>query len=85
MFNVLIEERVISDLKHIDFSQKNKILSKVNDILSQNPYPKASNPKKLKGTNSYRLRIGNYRAIYVIQDKNICVFSIKHRKDAYKH
>ena len=54
------------------------------DILIENPRPRIS--KKLKGEDSYRLRIGDYRIVYNIDDKNkvITVFRIRHRKDVYR-
>ena len=53
-------------------------------MLIENPRPKIS--KKLKGKDSYRLRIGDYRIVYNIDDKNktITVFRIRHRKDVYR-
>jgi mRNA interferase RelE/StbE len=36
------------------------------------------------GRNYYRLRKGNYRSIFYLDDKNIIVIYIGHRKDVYK-
>ena len=54
------------------------------DTLIENPRPRTS--KKLKGKDSYRLRIGDYRVVYNIDDKNkiVTVFRIRHRKDVYR-
>ena len=42
--------------------------------------------KKLKNDTSYRIRVGTYRVIYEIDDKNkiVTVYKIRHRKDVYK-
>jgi mRNA interferase RelE/StbE len=42
--------------------------------------------KKLKGEDAYRIRVGNYRVIYEIDDGKIIVIvvSVGHRKDIYK-
>ncbi|MFQ6084122.1 MAG: type II toxin-antitoxin system RelE/ParE family toxin [Candidatus Aminicenantia bacterium] len=58
---------------------KNKISS-----LSNNPRP--SGCLKLTAEEGYRLRSGNYRIIYRIDDKekNVYIYRIKHRKEAYK-
>jgi mRNA interferase RelE/StbE len=43
--------------------------------------------KKLKGEeNAYRIRVGDYRIVYTINDviKIIEIQRIRHRKDAYK-
>ncbi|MGC1309064.1 MAG: type II toxin-antitoxin system RelE/ParE family toxin [Phormidesmis sp.] len=55
------------------------------DSLSTDPRP--SGCKKLKGRqNEYRIRYGNYRVIYSIEDKALIVRVIRagHRKDAYE-
>jgi mRNA interferase RelE/StbE len=42
--------------------------------------------KKLKGEDAYRIRVGDYRIIYEIEDDKIIVIvvSVGHRKDIYK-
>jgi len=73
-------EKELNNLpKHIAESAILKI-----GTLSDNPRPRIS--KKLKGEESYRLRIGDYRIIYIIDDRNkaITVFKIRHRKNAYR-
>lgn len=58
---------------------KNKISS-----LSTNPRPSGS--LKLTADEGYRLRSGDYRILYRIEDKEkiIYIYRIKHRKEAYK-
>jgi mRNA interferase RelE/StbE len=53
-------------------------------LLENNPRPFSS--KKLRETEYYRLRSGDYRVVYSISDndKIIKVLSIAHRKDVYK-
>lgn len=52
--------------------------------LEDNPRP--DNCKKLSTTEAYRIRIGDYRIIYEIQDEvlTIIVLKIGHRKDIYR-
>ena len=52
--------------------------------LAENARPHGS--KKLSGSlNEYRLRVGNYRILYTINDTiiTIYIFRIAHRKEAY--
>ncbi|OHA18090.1 MAG: hypothetical protein A2836_01725 [Candidatus Taylorbacteria bacterium RIFCSPHIGHO2_01_FULL_45_63] len=52
---------------------------------SDNPLSKTLDINKLRVPFlGYRLRIGSYRILFVIEGKTITVYSIKHRKDAYK-
>jgi mRNA interferase RelE/StbE len=54
--------------------------------LSMNPKPKGY--KKLKGIKEdiFRIRIGDYRVLYTIEEKIkiVDIRTVKHRKDAYK-
>lgn len=54
--------------------------------LAINPYP--ANTKKLKGTSKacFRVRTGNYRIIYEVQDQELIIYIIEvgHRKDIYR-
>lgn len=52
--------------------------------LADNPRPQGY--KKLKGEDAYRIRVGDYRIIYEINDDRIIVIvvSVGHRKDIYK-
>jgi len=48
--------------------------------------PRPTGCKKLKGRDAYRIRIGDYRAIYEIQDNKLIVTVINfgHRRDVYQ-
>jgi mRNA interferase RelE/StbE len=52
--------------------------------LAENPRP--SGCKKLKGRDSYRIRVADYRVIYEIADSILFieVIAIGHRKDIYE-
>jgi mRNA interferase RelE/StbE len=51
--------------------------------LSENPRPYGY--KKLVGRDAYRIRIGDYRIIYEIEDKiiTVTVIDVGHRKEIY--
>ena len=48
--------------------------------------PRPPGCKKLRGENAWRIRIGDYRVIYEIQDKvlKVIVVTIGHRRDVYR-
>ncbi len=52
--------------------------------LAKNPRPRGC--EKLKGRSGYRIRQGNYRIIYDIQEEvlTVRVIRIGHRKDVYR-
>lgn len=69
--------------KELPKSVKNQLSPNI-DNLAENPRP--SGVKKLKERkNYYRIRVGDYRIIYQINDKTlfILIAKIGHRKDVY--
>jgi len=53
--------------------------------LSTNPHPQGS--KKLMGSEyTYRIRVGDYRIVYEIQENRLMiqVVRVRHRKDVYR-
>ena len=76
-----IQDSAYKDLKKLDKSDAIKILQTIKKL---EDYPYISNVKKL--TNHYppfRLRIGDYRVLFDIEEDKIIVSNIKHRKEAY--
>jgi mRNA interferase RelE/StbE len=55
-------------------------------ILKLSKDARPSGCKKLKGREGWRIRVGEYRVIYEIndKDKSITILHIGHRKDIYK-
>ncbi len=55
-------------------------------ILSLESNPRPRGAKKLSGREEYRLRIGDYRVLYAIDDKGrvVTVFAVGHRREVYR-
>lgn len=81
-YEVIYYSKAEKELSRINKNEARVIFVKISQ-LKTNPRPNIS--IKLKGYEYYRLRIGNYRAIYQIDDKNrhINIITIKHRSEAY--
>ena len=83
VYEIVIDDKVIKDLKKIDRHWQKKIVDKIKNTLATNPYT----GKKLVGNLSefWRLRVGDYRVIYSIDDKIVTVeiMKISHRKEVY--
>ncbi len=54
-------------------------------ILSLEDNPRPRGTKKLSGREEYRLRVGNYRILYTVSDKDrvVTIFAIGHRREVY--
>ncbi len=82
-YTVIIPKPVQKQLDDLPEKQRERLLT---DIRLLADVPRPSGVKKLKGyENMYRIRVGNYRVIYEIQDQEMLVLILSsiHRKDAY--
>ena len=78
---VEIKKSAAKDIIKISEPFKTQIKQKIKQ-LSQ--YPDITNIKKLTNYNpTHRLRVGNYRVLFNIENDVIIVSRIKHRKDVY--
>ena len=67
---------------------KGKMLDRLEDaILKLELNPRPTGSKKLKGKEDlFRLRAGNFRILYVVDDakKRVLVYRVAHRREAYR-
>lgn len=85
MYKIEFTKRALRDFVGLEKNQRNKIKLEL-ESLAQNPF-KGANIKKLTGmSNSYRLRAGDYRIIYLIEKNKLVINIIKigHRQGVYK-
>jgi mRNA interferase RelE/StbE len=82
-YKIKIKPSAVKELEKIPKKDLQK-LTKMIQSLSINPRPHGC--EKLSGQERYRVRKGNYRIIYSIEDDILIVYVIKigHRKDIYK-
>ena len=82
-YNTYFKESVENDFRTIPKKDIIKILQRI-ESLSSNPRPPGV--EKLTGQDRYRLRQGNYRIVYSVQDKELTVWIVRigHRKDVYR-
>ncbi len=86
VYEVVFKKSAAKELQALPQKVQQKILDAV-QLLSLNPYTELLQIKKMKGAESlYRVRIQDYRVIYVIENKIIKVTIIKigHRKEVYE-
>lgn len=84
MYKLLIENSAIKDFDDINQKELTRIALKINQLKAE---PRPHGAIKLKNTeNDYRIRIGDYRVVYEINDssKTITIFRAKHRKNVYR-
>ena len=84
MYSLEFKERVIKDFNKIPQKDKIKIWDKLQKLKNE---PWQKNTRKLAGRNDeYRIRYGNYRVIYQINDlsQKVLIIEVGHRKEIYK-
>ena len=82
-WDIIVSQKAKKELKQLPDKTRKRVI----EILIQmreNPYP--SRTRKLSQGNGFRIRVGNYRIIYnvLIELKEIKIYHIRHRKDAYR-
>ena len=82
-YKIFFKKSVRKDLESIPKSNLRKILKTIKALSSD---PRPSGCRKLSGQERYRLRKGQYRIIYSIQDDELTIWVVKvgHRKDIYR-
>ncbi len=82
-YKIVFNQSVAKDLRPIPNKDVKRILNRI-DQLAHDPRPPGS--RKLSGEEKYRIRQGNYRILYTIQDEIITVTIVKisHRRDVYR-
>ena len=83
IYSVIIPKPVQKQLENLPKTERDKIIL-VLKLIAEDPRP--SGVKKLKGYNkTYRIRVGDYRVIYEIKDKELIILllSVSHRKESY--
>lgn len=82
-YKISFKESVEKDFRTIPKKDLKKILSRIKALAID---PRPPGHEKLSGQEKYRVRQGQYRIVYSIQDKELTVWVVKvgHRKDVYR-
>jgi mRNA-degrading endonuclease RelE of RelBE toxin-antitoxin system len=92
-YNVSLTSRArrqLTDILEGAAPSRRRNVSRAFDVLEKNPYP--TNPdvgaaaiKRLQGTRKWRLKVDHeYRMIYRINDHDVIVERIAHRREVYR-
>ncbi len=83
VYRVFFKRSVEKDFARIPKKDAKRILNRIK-TLEEDPRPPGC--EKLTGEERYRLRQGQYRIVYSIQDNELTVWVVKvgHRRDIYR-
>lgn len=70
-------------LGRVGRTQQDRIIAAIRSLADD---PRPPTVKKLSGRDSWRVRVGDYRVIYEVDDKRIAVtvIALGHRRDVYR-
>jgi len=83
VYEIYLERRAQQDLKRLPAEHFHRIIPCIKALAAD---PRPGNCRKLAGSkNDWRIRVGDYRIIYEIDDKQkvINVMRVRHRREAY--
>ena len=82
-YKIYFKRSAVKDLDTIPKNDLQRIINRI-DLLKENPRPTGC--EKLCGQECYRVRQGNYRIVYSIQDDVLTVWIVKigHRRNIYR-
>lgn len=82
-YQVLLKRSAEKELDALPASIHKRVVARLLD-LEGNPRP--AGVTKLQGQASYRLRVGDYRVLYTIDDAGrlVTVYAVGHRREVYR-
>ena len=84
-YTVQIERRATKELRGLPKRDQARLIDAI-ESLSEDPRPSGVKKYRSDERDIYRLRVGNYRVVYVIDDDRLLILVVRlgHRKDVYR-
>ena len=82
-FSIVITRSAAKELESVPPKDRQRIVARI-QALAHDPRP--AGVEKLSGAEQYRLRQGNYRILYLIEDGELVVTVVRvgHRREVYR-
>ncbi len=82
-YKIEIKKSAVQEIKKLPSRELKNILAKIDSLADS---PRGPDTVKLSAEEKYRVRVGDYRILYMIEDAVLTVYVVKvgHRKDVYK-
>ena len=82
-YKIFFRRSVIKELKNVPKKDLQRIMKRI-EKLALNPRPHGC--EKISGQDRFRIRQGNYRIVYSIQENELTVWIVKigHRREVYR-
>jgi mRNA interferase RelE/StbE len=82
-YEILIRRSAEKEIRDLPISARARVVDRIRALVDE---PRPPGCEKLSGREAYRVRVGEYRVIYTIEDRVLVVEVVRvaHRKDAYR-
>lgn len=82
-YKLLIKQSAAKELEAVPEKDRQRIVERIRGLADE---PRPLGCQKLSGEEKYRLRQGDYRVVYLIEDgaQAVVVFKVGHRRDVYR-
>ena len=82
-YRLLIKPSAAKELRALPANDRKRVVTKIEGLASD---PRPPGTEKLSGAEKYRLRQGDYRVLYSVDDsrKILVIVKIGHRRDVYR-
>ena len=84
-YQILIKASAEKDIRRLSHDVQERVASAILS-LRQDPRPPGARKLKGKGEQGWRIRVGQYRVVYQIDDslRRVTVYRVRHRRDVYR-
>ena len=85
MYKIIFTKQVYKSIRRIPHDVVNRIRVRL-DQIAEDPFSQHSNVTKLQNRQGYRLRVGDWRVIYAVQEDELVIVVLKvgSRGDIYR-
>ena len=82
-YRLLVKPSAVKELEALPVKDRRRIAGRIRKVASE---PRPAGAEKLSGQEKYRLRQGDYRVLYAVDESELTlvVVRIGHRRDVYR-
>ena len=80
-YNIQFKPEAVRDIKGLPFRIQARVLARIEEMSND---LKGDIKRLTNFTPEYRLRIGDYRVLFEIEEEAIIIYRIRHRREAYR-
>lgn len=80
-YDIQFKPQAVKDIQGLPSRSQGRILARIEEMSDD---LKGDVKRLTNFTLEYRLRVGNYRVLFEIEEERIIIYRIRHRREAYR-